>query len=98
MAETALAQMLGAPRLVWLGKRSYGLYLWHLPAMYAGCYLLGNGLTGHGIALAAAVTCAAVSYRYVEQPFTQRRATGAVAVAPRLSAPTAVLDKPALSR
>jgi peptidoglycan/LPS O-acetylase OafA/YrhL len=96
VAETALADMLGAPQLVWLGKRSYGLYLWHLPAMYAGCYLLGNGLMGHGIAFAAAVTCAAVSYRYVEQPFRQRVATGAAAAVPRSSAPTAVLDGPAL--
>jgi peptidoglycan/LPS O-acetylase OafA/YrhL len=31
-----LANILGHPILVWIGRRSYGLYLWHYPVVLAG--------------------------------------------------------------
>jgi peptidoglycan/LPS O-acetylase OafA/YrhL len=50
--------------LRYFGRVSYGVYLWHLP-LYA---MLGWKL---GILVTLAV--AALSYRYVEQPFLRRK-------------------------
>ena len=52
------------PVLRWFGKISYGLYLWHWPLIVAVGWELGVPL---------AVAAAALSYRFVEQPFLRRR-------------------------
>jgi peptidoglycan/LPS O-acetylase OafA/YrhL len=64
-------RVLGAGPLVWLGKRSYGIYLAYWPVImltraYYDVPVHGNAL----LALRAAITVslAALSYRYVEQP------------------------------
>lgn len=61
--ETELARMLEARPLVWLGRRSYSLYVWHLPILWA------FGQYGAIYCVAAAVALAELSYRFVEQPF-----------------------------
>jgi len=66
-AETELARMLSVRPLVWLGKRSYSLYVWHFPILWA------FGHYGALPCVAGAVAVAALSYRYVEQPFRRRR-------------------------
>jgi peptidoglycan/LPS O-acetylase OafA/YrhL len=67
VSKTQMAELLSTRPLVWLGKISYSLYLWHIPVFAA----LGhrNPLFGLAVSLAAA----ALSYRYVEQPFRRRR-------------------------
>jgi peptidoglycan/LPS O-acetylase OafA/YrhL len=79
--------------LVWLGERSYSLYLWHVPVIL----LIGPMLPASGVRLAIVATVsiglAAMSYAYVEAPF-RRTATrgprlGNEALAPSLG-PTAV--------
>jgi peptidoglycan/LPS O-acetylase OafA/YrhL len=50
--------------LRWFGKVSYGLYLWHWPLIVAVGWKLGVPL---------AIVVAALSYRFVEQPFLRRR-------------------------
>ncbi len=66
---------LDAAPLRWVGRRSYGLYLWHWPVfLLVEAALPGwerSGATGWalgGIALAITVVAAALSYRFVEQP------------------------------
>ncbi|MEV7972886.1 acyltransferase family protein [Cellulomonas sp. NPDC089187] len=61
-------RLLDAPPWGWIGRRSYGLYLWHWPVLVL---LRSRGLTGLGwdlAAVAATVALAAASYRWVEQP------------------------------
>ena len=60
------AQLWGPARIfesrpaVWIGARSYGIYLWHLPLIL---------LTAPVVGVPAAFVAAAVSYRWVEAPF-----------------------------
>jgi hypothetical protein len=73
----------------WVGRRSYGLYLWHWPVLLLVQNALptwqrdgSQGWTAGGIAAAITLAAAAVSYRFVEQPvrrFRFRRAAGAPA-------------------
>lgn len=74
---THLSRLLGRQPLVWLGQRSYGIYLWHWPVM---------ALSRPGVdvqwplwqlvplQIGVTVVLAELSYRYVEMPFR----TGAV--------------------
>jgi peptidoglycan/LPS O-acetylase OafA/YrhL len=62
---------LGARVLVWSGRRSYGLYLWHFPLLM----LAARTGVPAVVAIVAAVIIAAASYRWVEQPFLRRRHT-----------------------
>jgi peptidoglycan/LPS O-acetylase OafA/YrhL len=69
---TALASGLSTRPLVWLGRRSYSLYLWHMPALWLTAAALGHW--GSRVAAVPLALCfAAASYRYVEQPFRRRR-------------------------
>ena len=62
--------------LVWLGKRSYGIYLWHFPAILIafnrGPFERPPDMSNVGLRLAAAsaasVLLGALSYRWVERP------------------------------
>lgn len=61
---------LGSPVLVWFGRRSYGLYLWHM----AGAWLLRDGLALPWpevalIVFTATPLLAEISWRLIERPF-----------------------------
>ncbi len=56
----------------WIGKRSYGLYLWHYPldiALYS--YGLHGSVDVLPLQLGLPFLIAAVSYRFLEQPFVR---------------------------
>src|SRR5439155_19928112 len=69
--DARVARVLGIRPLRWLGKRSYSIYIWYFPVFV----LTRPGVdfdvsigTAFAIRLAATVTLAALSYRFVEQP------------------------------
>ena len=57
--ESLASRALGVQPLRYVGRASYGIYLWHLPLMHAAGVPFGLLLT---------TVAAAVSYRYVEAP------------------------------
>ena len=66
------AHLLGIAPLRWIGARSYGIYLWHWPVMA----LTRPGIDVHwplplllAFQIGLTVALAAVSYRWLEQPF-----------------------------
>ena len=63
--------MLAARPLVWLGRRSYGIYLWFWPVLMLSRPGIDVGFRGPLLVAAqaaAAVALGALSYRFVEQP------------------------------
>ncbi|MDQ0743027.1 peptidoglycan/LPS O-acetylase OafA/YrhL [Clavibacter sp. B3I6] len=63
--------------LGWVGRRSYGLYLWHLPMVVLAASAVRGGdawqaATGTLAAIVVSVVAAAASYRWVELPVMRR--------------------------
>ena len=73
--DAAIGRLLSLPPLVWVGKISYGLYLWHWPLFQ----FLNAERTGlHGpqllaVRLVATFAISAVSFALIEQPIRMRR-------------------------
>ncbi len=59
-----LSSVLSHRTLVYLGSRSYALYLWHYVWL---TWLAGAGTFGIGASLVASLVCAELSWRLVEQ-------------------------------
>jgi Predicted acyltransferases len=69
--EAPIKRALAHPQLVYLGKISYGVYLWHFPIMKL---LQTSGRDWEFVLIVGSclsVTAAAVSYRFVERPFLE---------------------------
>jgi peptidoglycan/LPS O-acetylase OafA/YrhL len=76
-----LISFLGLPMPPWtkslryLGKISYGLYVYHGAAIYLTNYVVGSapgtlaGLFKAGFALGLTIGCSALSYQFLERPF-----------------------------
>ena len=75
--RTVIGRLLGARPLVWVGTRSYGLYLYHWPIYQIIREVAGNPLTGMEFVVAMAITVpiTELSYRLVETPIRKRRVT-----------------------
>jgi len=68
-----VARALSVAPMVFLGRISYGLYLWHLPIL-AAFGVLGAGLTFVAVpAVALSIAAATASYYLVELPFLRRK-------------------------
>jgi peptidoglycan/LPS O-acetylase OafA/YrhL len=78
-------RVLALPPMVWVGRISYGIYLWHIPVFeMMGHYGWGGAIVHRGIPITVAV--AASSYYSVEAYF-RRRKERALAVAPQPPVP-----------
>ena len=70
-------RLLSSAPLVWIGARSYGLYLWHWP-VYVLLDAERTGLPDEGVSLlllrlAVTFVVSALSYRFVEAPIRERK-------------------------
>jgi len=68
-----LARSLSNPVLVWLGRRSYGFYLFHWPVFQFYRRFAGKGLTPYELVVLVlfALALTELSYRYIETPVRQ---------------------------
>ncbi len=76
-----LGRAFGWAPLVWIGVRSYGIYLWHWPVLMLtrpdlDVPVSGIGLTAVQVGLTVGI--AALSYRYVEVPFRRAGLRGTI--------------------
>jgi peptidoglycan/LPS O-acetylase OafA/YrhL len=73
-----ISRALLPPQLIYLGKISYGLYVFHLPCREVAAWLLGG--IRHGLLfrpllqMVLTILVASVSYRYFEKPFLRLKA------------------------
>jgi peptidoglycan/LPS O-acetylase OafA/YrhL len=71
---TGIGRAMGVAPLRWVGERSYGIYLWHLPIVLLVAGVNVRSSPGVVIAEAAVVVAAAaLSFRYVEEPIRSGR-------------------------
>ncbi len=75
------SRLLAAGPLPWLGERSYGVYLWHMPVIYvlrsAGAFPEGRTTAALIVVIAVVVPIAHLSWTLVERPALRwRPATG----------------------
>jgi peptidoglycan/LPS O-acetylase OafA/YrhL len=66
-------KLISAPPLVWTGDISYSLYLWHWPLLVFARLLFGDSIWLAVLVVIAAFALAALSRRYIEQPFLEKR-------------------------
>lgn len=70
MLLAVLGSGLTNPILVYLGRISYGLYVWHVLALALVSFLFAKYSLPHALCgFVATVSISAISYRWLEQPF-----------------------------
>ncbi len=70
-AATLVSRAMSVAPLVWIGRRSYGIYLWHWPIFVItrpGVDVSLGGWQLLGLRLGATLAAAELSYRFVELP------------------------------
>ncbi|MFM7063480.1 MAG: acyltransferase family protein [Actinomycetes bacterium] len=74
--DSRASRLLALPVAVWIGKRSYGLYLWHevLNPLVPGAGGKVGLLVRIVVLFAASFGLAELSWRFIESPFLRRKA------------------------
>lgn len=58
--------------LIYIGKRSYSLYLWNLPCIFLTTQILGENILGYAFGVILTFLLGFTSFRFVELPFLKR--------------------------
>lgn len=66
--KTFLSKIFFLPSIIYLGKISYGMYLWHYPIIYFIESLIVNKFLLYFIAFSLTFIIASTSYRFLEKP------------------------------
>lgn len=71
--------VLVARPVVWLGERSYGVYLWHWPVLVLlrGAFPDSSGMLRGALTIYVTLAAASLSWRYVERPILRHGFRGA---------------------
>jgi peptidoglycan/LPS O-acetylase OafA/YrhL len=77
---SVVGPVLGVPPLRWIGERSYGIYLWHLPvvAFMPQVVLASRPLVRAGVQLALIISLSALSWVLLENPIRRQGLFGAL--------------------
>jgi peptidoglycan/LPS O-acetylase OafA/YrhL len=67
-------RLLESPPLLWIGRRSYALYLWHLPFFVLTRAFTSAPMVASLLGVVGTLIAAELSFRYVEQPALRFRA------------------------
>ncbi len=65
--------LLSLPPAVWIGRRSYGMYLWHIPVMVVVAEVVPGGKAHLVVTFAATALVANLSWHLVERPALRRK-------------------------
>ena len=92
-SETPVGRMLGSRPLAWLGRVSYGWYLWHYPLIILGVVLVpGIGVLGKLAWGIVGLLLAIATQRYIERPAHERLVPRVMSGRPLLTAVGASLS------
>lgn len=69
----SMTSLLATAPMVWLGKRSYSLYLWHVPILHTLWGLDIPFLVGSALAVPISILAAHLSYEFIELPFLRMK-------------------------
>ena len=73
-ASSVSNRLLASDSFVWVGDRSYSLYLWHWPVLLLGdAFGMTRGMVGTIALIAVSFLLASASYQLVERPFWKGR-------------------------
>lgn len=73
-SASGLPAVLASRPFVWVGDRSYSIYLWHWPILILGESLgVSGSVAGQVLLVALTLVIASLCYRYVELPFWKGR-------------------------
>ncbi|MEP9414231.1 acyltransferase family protein [Gordonia sp. VNQ95] len=72
--ESLVATVLAIPPLRWIGERSYGIYLWHMPiiAFMPATFRSEKPVTTGIIVVVTTLILSSLSWRYVEDPIRRQ--------------------------
>ena len=99
--HTAMVRTLSAPGPVWVGARSYGIYLFHYPFVLVFIQPPRFHGSSHVVAviccMAACIVLAALSFRFVERPFLRLKSRFEIARAPNGALPSMAKTTPIIT-